>query len=59
LRVDLNKQVTAEMEVTVQIAVCLASKMPVQQIRDTLGCSDLDVKIAKQRLEMVASSWSD
>lgn len=57
LRQQLKGQLEVEMEMTVQVAVCVAARMTTPQIKESVGCSDLDVKMAKQRLEMVAQTW--
>lgn len=57
LRRKLTLAIAIEVEVTAQVAVCLAAKLTTSEIKQALGCTDLDIRMAKQRLADVAGQW--
>lgn len=57
LRAELMAGLHHEAEVTMQVAVCVAAKMNRTEIVHSLAVSELEVKMAMQRLEGVASKW--
>jgi hypothetical protein len=57
LRRDLMREVAGEMEFTMRVAVCAAAGMSRPQMVQITGGSDLEVKMALERLKRVAISW--
>lgn len=59
LRAELQREVDREITTTLQVAVCASSRMTRKDIVATLGVTDLEARMALQRLEGVALRWKE
>lgn len=55
---ELKQDVEREIVITVKVAVCRAAKMPQAEMLEKLGITDVEAKMAVQRLSGIASRWS-
>lgn len=59
LRNELRRDIDHEVYVTLRVAVCSAAKMPRTDICRALGISDVEARMALQRITGVASRWAN
>lgn len=57
LRDELQTLVESEMDMTAQVAVCIAAGYSQAMTRESLGISQLEYLISKQRITTLAARW--